>query len=123
MPASSIGSFTFATMDPQPQTAGHRLQPETKAGVSGVGFWGLGVHGQEYTLNTVAVAATFAAAVLAEAAYRAAISAGPLVVIYGGQPISSAIVVDVTTTAERVLLAEPGDGQAIVKASWRLIPV
>lgn len=125
MPLSAIGAQTFLTMTPQPQTAGMRLQPETKAGVNGVGFWQLGVHGQEYQIDTQQIAATFAVAVTAEATYRAYISAGPVTVVYGGQTIGSAIVVDVTTSAERVLGAY-GDGiagQALVKAQWRLIPV
>ena len=123
MAVSSIGAYTFAAMDPQPQTAGHRLQPETKAGVTGVGFWVLGVHGQEYQLTTVAVGASFAAAVAAEPLYRALIAAGPVAVVYGGVGIGSAIVVDVNVKAERVLMAQPGNGQAIARATWRLIPV
>lgn len=125
MPTSSIASYTFASMTPQPQTKGMRLQPETKAGVSGVGFWALGVHGQEYQLTTVAVAATFAAAVAAEAAYRSLIQAGPVVVVYGGVTIGYAVVVDVTSQAERVLGAygSGGAGYAIATATWRLIPV
>jgi len=125
MPTSSIGAHVFTSMSPQPQTAGQRLQPETKAGVNGVGFWKLGVHGQEYQLTTVAVASTFAAAVAVEAAYRALINAGPVLVMYGGQAIGYAIVMDVTSNAERVLVAHGiyGTGHAIATATWRLIPV
>jgi hypothetical protein len=125
MPVSSIGGYTFVSMTPQPQTKGMRLQPETKAGVSGVGFWALGVHGQEYQLTTVAVGATFAAAVAVEATYRALIQAGPVVVTYGGVTIGYAVVMDVTSHAERVLGAygQFGTGYAIATATWRLIPV
>lgn len=125
MPTSSIGGYTFVSMTPQPQTKGMRLQPETKPGVSGTGFWALGVHGQEYQLTTVAVGATFAAAVAAEALYRALIQAGPVAVVYGGQTIGYAIVMDVTCNAERVLGAFGGSsvGYAIATAQWRLIPV
>jgi len=125
MPASSIKTYTFVSMDPQPQTAGMRLQPETKAGVNGTGFWKLGVHGQEYSLTTVAVGATFAAAVAVEPYYRALINAGPVLVTYGGQSCGYAIVTDVQATAERVLFAagSGGSGQAIVRATWKLIPV
>jgi hypothetical protein len=125
MPASSIGAYTFVSMTPQPQTAGMRLQPETKAGVSGTGFWALGVHGQEYQVQTVAVGASFSAAVAAEALYRALISAGPVLVTYGGVAIGYVIVMDVTCTAERVLQAngQGGTYYAIANATWRLIPV
>lgn len=123
MSTSSIGPYTFASMTPQPQTKGWRLQPETKAGVNGVGFWALGIHGQEYQVTTTAIAATFAAAVAAEALYRALINAGPVAVVYGDQAIGSAIVLDVQAAAERVLMAQPGNGEAMVKANWKLIPV
>lgn len=126
MPLSSIGTNTFLSMSGQPVPAGQQLQPETKAGVDGIGWWKLGSKGTEYTVETIADCATFAAAVSAAAGYKAAQNAGPLAIVYGGQSCGNVLVLSVEAKAEAIAHGQggiAGTSQAIVRATWRLIAV
>jgi hypothetical protein len=126
MPASSIGTNTFIKMTGQPVLAGQQLQPETKAGVAGVGWWKLGSKGTEYTVETLRDFDTFANAVAAAATYKAAQDAGALAIVYGGVGLGNVIVLSVEATAEAVAHGQgglAGTSTAIVRATWRLIAV
>lgn len=126
MPASSIGSLTFLRMTGQPVVAGQQLQPETKAGTDGIGWWKLGSKGAEYSVETVVDVDTFANAVALAATYRAAQNAGALAIVYGGVSLGNVLVLDVQATAEAIARGFGGvacTSLAIVRAQWRLIAV
>jgi hypothetical protein len=126
MPASSIGSYYFIRISAQPVPAGQALQPETKAGVAGVGWWKCGVKGTEYSVETIADALDFATAVSAATGYKAAQDAGALAIVYGGISLGNVIVISVDAKAEAIAYGQgglSGVSQAIVRANWRLIAV
>jgi len=126
MPASSIGTFTFVQMSSQPVSAGQQLQPETKAGVDGVGFWKLGSKGTEYQVQTLVDVANYSTAVALVANYKTAQNAGALAVVYGGVALGNVIVLSVDPKAEAVAHGQgglAGTSRAIVRATWRLVAV
>ena len=123
--ASSIGSYSFVRMSPQPLTAAQRVQAESRAGVAGVGLWLLGAAGQEYTVETVAIYSTFANAVTGANNYRTLIGAAAQAIVYGGQSCGNVVVLGVEARAERIVkgFSSGGTALAIVTANWRLIAV
>lgn len=126
MPASSIGAYTFISMSDQPLTAGQNLQPESKAGVDGIGWWKTGTKGWEYQVTTIRDVDTFANAVALQASYQGLRNSGALAITYGGVAIGNVIVLDVKAKAERIVKGSGGlatTSQAIVRAQWRLIAV
>ena len=126
MPASSIGTFTFIQMSSQPVSAGQQLQPETKAGVAGVGWWKLGSKGTEYQVQTLVDVANYSTAVALVASYKGAQDAGALAVVYGGVAIGNVIVLSVEGDAQAIARGfggTAGTSTAIVRATWRLIAV
>jgi hypothetical protein len=126
MPASSIGSFTFVQMSTQPVSAGQQLQPETKAGVDGVGFWKLGSKGTEYQVQTLVDVADYSTAVALAASYKAAQNAGALAIVYGGVSLGNVLVLSVEGDAQAIARGfggTAGTSLAVVRATWRLIAV
>lgn len=126
MPASSIGAYSFISMSGQPVQAAQQLQPESKAGVDAVGWWKVGSKGTEYSVQTIADVDTFANAVAAVGNYRGLQNSGAVAIVFGGVSLGNVIVLSVDGKAERIVRGSGGlatTGQAIVRATWRLVAV
>ena len=122
-PPSDLSIFC---MTGQPIVAGQQLQPETKAGTDGVGWWKLGSKGVEYSVETFVDVDTVANAVALPASYKAARNAGALAIVYAGVALGNVLVLDVQGNAKAIARGFgglAGISEATVEAQWRLIAV
>ena len=124
--ATSIGSFVFSTMKPEPQGPGQRIVVESRAGVPGVGLWQVGVAGREFQVETIVDMSSWATAVALAASYKSLQASNPQTIVFGGVTMPYLVqVLDVHATAESCI----GIGGlsvhavAIVRAQWKLIAV
>lgn len=124
-----IGPFPFIRLSDPPQRAQTQWEVSATPGISGSTLWNLGARGEEFDVQSEAVAVSFAAGRAYIFDYLTLVDAGPIPVWFGTlEPqqyykVTKVTLIQVKRVVRAVVANDPTNYGAIVLANWRLLPI
>ncbi len=127
MAVSSIGTFTFVSMQPPPSFPYQGIELESRAGINGYAAWKTGITADPFGVTTLRDVATLGAAESLFTSYQALVAADPVLIAYAGSYLPFRVLV-LRVEPEELRATVLGVGgingvsRAIVRAKWLLLP-